>query len=174
MVMFNPFATKFIYLVTSAEYAGPLNWPITVKGIDFINNWNRWNYNTFEFLCKFDGSLDFWWCFLCGKLTKPCCHARTFQLVSQQSLTSIITKKAKILIKQLPVANTVPSGMNTIFGALVYRDIPSDLWSRPEQSHHLPGSLLPNDHRQPTEFPILTYIWQYWQNLSLWLWSLFI
>ena len=37
--------------------------------------------------------------------------------------------------------------------ALIYQGIPSDLRSRPEQSHHLPRALLPGDYRQPIEFP---------------------
>ena len=79
------------------------------------------------------------WVFFCGKLTKPCRHARTFQLVSQQS----INKHLKILTKRTPVATTVPSGTQRHPWALVYRGIPSDLRSRPEQSHHLLGALLP-------------------------------
>ena len=50
----------------------------------------------FCILCVFDGFLNFWECFFCGKHTKPCCHARTFQLVSQQSLASINNKNLKI------------------------------------------------------------------------------
>ena len=36
-----------------------------------------------------------------------------------------------------------PQAPSAIIVALVYRSIPSDLRSRPEQSHHLPGALLP-------------------------------
>ena len=50
------------------------------------------------------------------------------------------TKTPKILTKQPPVATTVT---NITIGTLAYPDIPSDLWSRPEQSHHLPWALLP-------------------------------
>ena len=46
----------------------------------------------------------------CGKLTKPCRHDRSFQLVSQQSVASINIKNPKILAKRLPVATTLPSG----------------------------------------------------------------
>ena len=53
----------------------------------------------------------------------------------------VLTKKNKIVTNQPPVATTVPSG--AILRALIYRGIPSDLRSRPEQSHHLPGALLP-------------------------------
>ena len=49
------------------------------------------------FFCIFDDFLNFWVCFFCGKLTKPCRHARTFQLVIQQSLASINNKNPKIL-----------------------------------------------------------------------------
>ena len=48
--------------------------------------------------------------FFCGKLTKPCRHARTFQLVSQQSLARIIDKNLINLFetgKQPPIATTV-------------------------------------------------------------------
>ena len=65
--------------------------------------------------------------FFQGKLAKSCRNARSFQLV----------------IKRPSVASTVPSGTNTVIGALVYRDIPSDLRSRPEQSHQHPGVLTP-------------------------------
>ena len=62
-----------------------------------------------------------------GKLAKPCCNARTFQVVS----------------KRPPIASTVLSSTNTVIGAFVYRGIPSDLRSRPEQSHQLPGACPP-------------------------------
>ena len=48
--------------------------------------------------------------FFCGKLTKACRHAKTFQLVSQQSLASINNKNPTILTKRPPVSTTVPSG----------------------------------------------------------------
>ena len=38
--------------------------------------------------------------------------------------------------------------MNTVIGALVYRGIPSNLRSRLEQSHHLPGALLHDDYSE--------------------------
>ena len=66
--------------------------------------------------------LKFWEAPFCRKLTKPCRHSRTVQLVSQQSLASINNKNLKIL-KQLPVATIVPSG------TLHHRwGIDSDLW----------------------------------------------
>ena len=37
---------------------------------------------------------------MCGKLTKPCRHAKTFQLVSQQCLSSINNKNTNILTKR--------------------------------------------------------------------------
>ena len=52
--------------------------------------------------------------FFCEKLSKPCRYDRTFQLVSQQSLASIIDKNSNILTKRPPVATTVPSGANTV------------------------------------------------------------
>ena len=39
----------------------------------------------------------------------------------------------------------------TIIAALVYRGIPSDLRSRPQQSHRIPGALLLGDYRQSIE-----------------------
>ena len=65
--------------------------------------------------------------FFGGKLIKPCHHARTFQLVSQQNLASFINRKPKILTKLPSVATTVLSGINTIIGALVYHGIASNL-----------------------------------------------
>ena len=57
------------------------------------------------------------------------------------------TKKPKIVTKRPPVATTGPSGMNSVIGALVYwgkhSDRGSDLRSRHEEPHHLPGALLP-------------------------------
>ena len=44
-----------------------------------------------------------------------------------------------------------PQAPSAILGALVYRGIPSDLRSRPEQSHHLPGLCSPDDYRQSIE-----------------------
>ena len=55
----------------------------------------------------------------------------------------VLSTKHQNCNKQLPVAIIVPADMNTVIGILVYGDIPSDLRSRPEQSHHLPGALLP-------------------------------
>ena len=111
------------------------------------------------YICIFYGFLNFLWCFLCGKLTKskltkPCRHARTFQLVRQQNLASIIKKNPNILTKRPPVATAVPSGMNPVIGALVYCGIPSDLLSRPKQSHHLSGALLPCGYIQPIKSPM--------------------
>ena len=66
-----------------------------------------------QYFCIF---MYIWWlltflgCFFCGKLTKPCRHARTFQLVSQKSLESINNKNPKIFTKRPLVATTVPSG----------------------------------------------------------------
>ena len=89
--------------------------------------------------------------FLCGAflwnayqtLPPKARHSRNFHLDSQQSLASIINKKTQILTKRPPVATTVPSNTNTVIGALVYRATPSDLRSRPKQSHHLSGALFP-------------------------------
>ena len=63
-------------------------------------------------------------------------------------------KKSKILTKRLPVATIVPAGTNTVIGALVYRGIPSDLRSRPEQSHIFLGLCSPGDYRKSIESPM--------------------
>ena len=81
-----------------------------------------------------------WWflkflvVFFCGKLTKPCRHPRTVQLLPCQNFPTCLSanpgkyyKEPKILTKRLPVVTTVLSGTNTITGALVYRGIPPDL-----------------------------------------------
>ena len=47
----------------------------------------------FAFLFILGGFLNFGGVFFCRKLTKPCRRAKTFQLVSQQNLVSIIDKK---------------------------------------------------------------------------------
>ena len=73
--------------------------------------------------------------FFCGKLTKQCRYSRTFQLVIQQST---FNKKYKKNI----IATTVLFSTNIVIGALVYQGISSDLRSRLEQSHHIPGTLL--------------------------------
>ena len=52
---------------------------------------------------------------------------------------SLFSQQNFFFTKMVHVATTVPSGINTIIGALV---IDLDLRSRPDQSH-LPGALLP-------------------------------
>ena len=159
---------------------------IPAYGVQRANFHQKMKMMNLQYFCIF---MYIWWLlkfvgvFFCGKLTKPCRHARTFQLVSQQSLASINNKNAKfkkkrlpvattvpsrtqryhwgigisgytfgssmqdkipkILTKRPPVATTVPQAPSVISGVLVYRGISSDLQSRPEQSHHLHGALLP-------------------------------
>ena len=90
-----------------------------------------------QYICIF---MYIWWLLVGGvllwKAYQTCRHARTFQLVSQQSLASINNKNPTILTKRPPVVTTVPLGTQRHHWALVYRGIPSDLRSRPEQSHH--------------------------------------
>ena len=63
-----------------------------------------------QYFCIF---MYIWWLLKClemffyGKLAKPSRHARTFQLVSQQSLASINNKNPKILTKRPPVATSL-------------------------------------------------------------------
>ena len=87
---------------------------ISAYGIQRANFHQKMKMMKLQYFCIFiyifDGFLNFWGCFLCGKLTKPCRHARTFQLVSQQSLASINNKIPKMLTKRPPVATIVPSG----------------------------------------------------------------
>ena len=47
------------------------------------------------------------------------------------------------LVRIINKKPTVPSGTNTVIGALVYLAISSDLRSKLEQSHHHHGALLP-------------------------------
>ena len=75
--------------------------------------------------------------FFFKKHAKPGRHARTFQVVSQQSLASINNKNSKILTKRSPVSITVLSGTQRHRCGIDIPGIPSDLRSRPEQSHHL-------------------------------------
>ena len=86
--------------------------------------------------------LNFFGVFFCWKLTKPCRQARTFHLMSQQSLASINNKNSNILTKRPPVAITVTSDTHRHHWELVFSGIPSDLRSMPDQSHHLRGALL--------------------------------
>ena len=81
-------------------------------------------------------------------LTKSCRHARSFYLVSQRSLASIINKNSTILTKQLHVATTVASGTQRHHCGIGTSGIPSDLRFMPEQSHHLPRALLAGDYRR--------------------------
>ena len=93
-------------------------------------------------------------------LPNKCSHARTFQLVCHQSLASIINKIPKQFYKTADCSSHSLSPLAWTPSLLVYRGIPSDLRSRPEQSHHLPGSLLPwwlkavyrVSNRHPTTF----------------------
>ena len=140
----------------------------------------------FFVMYMFGGYFNFWWFFfVVPKAYEFCRHARTAQLVSQQSLASTINKVPKLLTKRLPVATTVPIRTNTVIGALVYWGIPSDLRSRPEQFYHLPGALLTwwlqvanrvyNGHphlqlyRKSTYFH---YLWLYFQIKAKKVWYL--
>ena len=96
----------------------------------------------FAFLCTVDGFLKFR------------CFWKAYQtvLTCQNFSTGKSTKPGKyyqkiiiILTNWPPVATTVPSGTNTIIGALVYCGIHSDVRSRSEQSDNLHRALLPND-----------------------------
>ena len=96
--------------------------------------------------------------FFCGKLTKPCRHARTLQLVSQQSLASINNKNLKILTKRPPVATTVPSGTQRHHWGI---GIPGYTFGSSIQARAIPPPswCSPNDYRQSIESPmgVLTF-----------------
>ena len=77
--------------------------------------------------------LKFWRFFL--KLTKPC---RQAEIVHRCILNFVWYILGKAFQTLPPVATTVHSGTNTIIGYLVYRGLPSDLRSRPEQSQNVP------------------------------------
>ena len=57
-----------------------------------------------------DGFLNFWGCFFLWKAYQTLSRARTFQLVSQQSLASINNKNFNILTRRPTVATTFPPG----------------------------------------------------------------
>ena len=94
-------------------------WKSLVVGTGFDHSVSKTTHNfhqkmkmNLQYFCTF---MYIWWLlkfwgFFCGKLTKPSRLARTFQLVSQQSLSSINNKNPKILTKRPPVATTFPSG----------------------------------------------------------------
>ena len=84
--------------------------------------------------------LDFW--FFCGKLTKPCCRARTAQMVSEQA-RQVLSIKTKHFNKTAACSHHCPLWQDRRHWELVHQGIPSDLWSRLEQSHHLPGLCSP-------------------------------
>ena len=107
-----------------------------VQRANFHKNWKWWIYNIFLHFYVYL-ILNFW-VFFCGKLTKPCRHARTFQLV-----------------KRPPVATTVPSGTQrhhwgigipeyTFVYSIQARAIPPPSW----------GSALPGHYRQSIESPM--------------------
>ena len=97
------------------------------------------------------GLLKFLVMFFCENLSKPCRHATTFQMVSQQSLASIMNKKPQNSNKMAACSHHCPLWHEHRLGALVYHGIPSD-----QARAILPPSwaLLPDDNRQPIEFLI--------------------
>ena len=99
--------------------------------------------------------LKFLGMFFCAKLTKPCPHARTFQLVSQQSLVSINNKNPKIVTKRPRVATTVPSDTQRHhwgFGIPGYT-FGSSIQARANPTTFL-GFCSPGDYRQYIESPM--------------------
>ena len=133
----NPLAAEFIYLATSAECTGQINRPTAVKGIDFVKRIKMMKFQYFCILCNFDGFLNL----LVFLESLPNCA--TMPELFNWSASKVLSTNPTILTKRPPVATTFPSGMNTIIGHWYTWGIPSDLRSRPEQSHHLPGALLP-------------------------------
>ena len=92
-------------------------------------------------------------CF-CEQLTKPCRHARTFQLISQQSLARINNKNPTILTKRPPVATTVPSGTQRHHWALVYRIYIRIFDPGPSNPTIFLGLCSPGDYKQSIESPM--------------------
>ena len=86
---------------------------IPAYGIQRANFHQKMKLMNLQYFCIF---IYIWWLlkfvgvFFVWKAYQTCRHARTFQLVSQQSLASINNKTPKILTKRPPVATTVPSG----------------------------------------------------------------
>ena len=63
-------------------------------------------------------------------------------------------KRAKYYRQTTQLLTIRLSVATVIIGTLVYRGVPSHVWSMPEQFHHLPGALLPGDNRQCVESPM--------------------
>ena len=132
-----------------------------VQRLTFIKQNENDEFTIFlAFLCIFDGFLHFWGCFFCGKLTKLCRHARTFQWVSQQSLASINNKNPTILTKRSYVATTVPSGTQRHHWGIGIHVIPFRVFDPgPSNSSIFLGLCSPGDQRQSIESPmcVLTF-----------------
>ena len=129
IAILNPLVAEFIDLVTSAECAGPINWPTAVRGIDFTKlKW--WNYNI---SC-------IWWflkmcgCFFVESLPNPATMPELSNWSTSKAWQVLSTKKNNILTKRSSVATTISSGINIIIWSLVYlriyeaRAIPLPSW----------------------------------------------
>ena len=91
----------------SAEYAGLINWPNVVNGIDGINKWKLQINNIFIFLCIFDGFLNFLWFFWKAYHTVP--PRQNFPIDQPAKPGKYFQQKHKIFTKRLSVATTVSS-----------------------------------------------------------------
>ena len=93
--------------------------------------------------------------FFCGKLTKSCRHARTFQVVSLQSLSSINNKKLKNFSKtttyspHYPLRHPAPLFWHWYAGVNLRIFDP-----RPSNPTSFPGLCSPGDYRQTIESPV--------------------
>ena len=84
--------------------------------------------------------------------------------VGHLSHASVISKRTIILTKRPPVDTTVLSGTERrywLIGIPEIPGIPSDLRSRPEQSHYLNGALLVGDNTKSVESPICVPTFSY-------------
>ena len=144
-IYFKPLAAEFIYLASPAECAGLINRPTAVKGLDDMKKLKVRNHNIFLFFfaywfLKFLVVICVWKAY---QLLLPCQNCPTGQPAKPdkyyQQQNQNFTKTGLQCSHHVSLAWTT----NTVIGALVYQGIPSDLWYRTVQSHHLPGALLP-------------------------------
>ena len=108
-----------------------------------------------QYLCIF---MYIWWLlkllgvFFCGNLTKPCRHARTFQLVSQQSLARINNKnpdKTAACSHHCPLRHPAPSLGHWYTGVYLRIFDPG-----PSIPTTFLGLCSPGDYRQSIESPM--------------------
>ena len=133
--IFNTLTAEFIYLEQFVKCAGPINWPITVKWLDFMKNENDEISIFLQFYVYLMVSTIFGVFLWKAYQTLPPC--KNFPT----GLASIINKKQKIVNKRAACNHHLwhehchwGIGIQRYtFGSMI----------RPEQSHSLSGALLP-------------------------------